>query len=244
MKWYNKIGLGVLTDSPCYVRKRRESSLFKYGLEVLALFIDAEVYSDLYLKNKNESTVRSELTKLREEIAKIKHNCEDPFYDGDSRVFPPPYDAVAVYREYMKKASEALYALIGDDGLTEAERSARYIDGYVSDVKRVILTVGVEFQEKYVLTVGESFAALSRCVGNECENSELDIKTVSEVLAQLHFGEWKPHYSVNDYGLVGDDAFEWSISFEYRGASAPRIYSGKGVFPYNFRILGRLLAVS
>lgn len=208
------------------------------------MFIDAEVYSDLYLKNKNESAVRSELTKLRDEIAKIKNNCEHPFYDGDSRVFPQPYDAVAVYREYMNKASEALYALIGDDGLTEAERSAKYIDGYVSDVRRITLTVGVEFQEKYVLTIGESFAALSRCIGNECENSELNKQTVNNVLKELHFGEWRSHYSAKDYGVDDENAFDWSIAFEYRGASTPRIYSGKGVFPYNFRILGKLLAVN
>lgn len=208
------------------------------------MFIDAEIYGDLYLKNKSEIVVRSELFKLREEIAKIKHNCEDPFNDADVCAYPPPYDAVAVYRGYMEKASEALYAMIGDDGLTEAEKRAKYIDSYVSDVRRITLVVGVEFQEKYVLTVSESFAALSRCVGNECENGELDIVTVHEVLKQLHFGEWKSHYSVKDYGMDEEGAFEWSLSFEYRGVNSPRVYTGKGIFPYNFRPLGRLLSVN
>ena len=208
-----------------------------------ALFIDAEVYSDLYLKNKNESTVRSELIKLREEIAKLKYNCENPCCDEVVLAFPTPYDTISMYREYMEKASGALYALVGDDGLTEAERSAKYIDGYVYDTKRVTLTVGVEFQEKYVLTIGENFAALSRCVGNECDNSELDVNFVISALKELHFGEWRSHYSLKDYGESDDGAFDWSILFEYRSGSSARIYSGRGVFPYNFRILGRLLSV-
>lgn len=208
------------------------------------MFIDAEVYSELYLKDKSEESIRSEIEKLRDEISKIKERAENPLVEPDPLEYPTAHDTVALYREYMNKASAALMALTGDDGLTEEEKSARYVDSFICEIRRISLTVGVELQEKYVLTVGDNFTSLSRCVGGECENTEPSREKAISVLEALHMGEWRDRYSVEDFGMLVGDTFSWELKVEYRGSSAPRIYTGKGMFPYNFRLLARLLSVN
>jgi len=207
------------------------------------MFISADCYRELYLDDKDEAAVCSEVEKIRTEIRKLKDKMETPSYRAEIHPYPSEADTVVAYREYLFSALERLSELSdGKTVMTPEEESSFAFNETVDFISAVTLTQGRYLQYKHELSFSDDVAYL--------KTFHLDYEpTVKEVTAsemrlgikKLYLGEWKSSYSYDKYGYAVNDAVRWQLRIDYSNKKAPVFFDGVGIFPYNFDDLLRLL---
>ena len=205
--------------------------------------ISQNYYEEMYLKGKDAATVEREIRHLRAEIARRKQRMESPATSFEERRFPSSGVNVAMCREYLNSALRYLCEINGGiDIRSEEEKASDVIESLNGEIKSITLNVGKNPEKVYSVRVSEASAHLTVCAGgNTVSETELDRFGVMEVIDGLRMSEWKAEYTPEQYGCVLNLPTEWKLTIEYNGATASREYKGRGVTPYNFDILARLM---
>ena len=206
------------------------------------MYISVESYEEMYLKEKEESEVSSEVEKLRREIAKLKKKMEAPSYIYEEKSFPNDIDVIGIYRSYLARATLKLSELRGGVSvLTEEERSAALFNSLTRDIACLTLTLGRHFQHKYELILDGKACVREIHLGGRTATREIDAESCISDIISLGLGEWKREYLPEQYGCTLSEPTKWQLRIDYKGGIAPRFFDGLGIFPYNFDRLLKLL---
>ena len=197
----------------------------------------------MYLDGKDTAAVEREVRHLRAEIARRKEKMESPATAFEERRFPTPGVNVSICREYLNLALDYLSEINGgSDVRSEEEKAASIIESLNSKIKAITLSVGTDSQKVYKISISENSAHLiANTAGEAISSSELDRFGVMEVIDGLRMSEWKAEYTPEQYGCSLTSPAAWMVTVDYNDGIASREYRGRGVTPYNFDILLRLM---
>ena len=207
------------------------------------ILISQTYYKEMYLEGKDAAAIEREVRHLRAEIARRKEKMESPATAFEERRFPTPGVNVSICREYLNLALDYLSEINGGaDVRNESEKAAQIIESLNGNIKAIKLSVINQLEKVYSITISDDSVYLTSSVDGElCGRTELDRFGVMEVIDGLRMSEWKAEYTPEQYGCVLNLPTEWKLTIEYNGATASREYKGRGVTPYNFDILLRLM---
>ena len=206
------------------------------------MFISADYYQELYLNEKDENAVLAEVEKIRKEIGKLKNKMESPSYAYEMHPYPSEAETVSKYREYLERALDRLSELRGEEARSEEEIRSVEFNRSLLDISAITLTMGRYLQYKHELSFTENTATLKTFhLDSEPTVDDKDHAECIDSISRLYLGEWKHSYMPVDYVFTVSEATGWQLRIDYKGKKAPVFYDGRGIFPYNFNSLLKLL---
>jgi hypothetical protein len=206
------------------------------------MYINAQVYEELYLKGQPIEAVEREVSKMRAELERLKRKMESPEYrTSDYAKYPSEQESISATRQYLNAALLYLAEMKGDNSvLTEEERTAAVIRSLRMHIESITLAIG---DSTYVIDMINAVVKVIRD-GAVVETHEYNRHQLLSVITDLRIEEWREIYSPEDYGCTLAAPEYWSLEVNYGDATEPRMYRGEGVYPYNFNLLKRLLHIN
>ena len=203
------------------------------------MYISTANYEEMYLKGKSEEEVFLELSKIRREMERLKNKMESPTYSPDIHLVPSDMATVGIYRGYLETAQAVLAKIKGVDSvLDENERKAKEMQERLGDISCITLTFGEYLEQKYELTLDGGRALITEIhLGKNPISKEISFDSAMNFIKEIHIGEWRDVYSVEEYGCSLNEPIKWQVRIDFGNKYAPVFYDGLGVFPYNFDLV-------
>ena len=212
------------------------AKIWIYGV---IMYISVESYEEMYLKEKSEEAILSEVGKMRNQIKYLKDRIENPSFAHEAINRAERISTLGIYRSYLLRAARVLSERRGGaDVFSEEERVAIYFNDRLESLSEVSLLLG---KRKFSINLANATASVKDAAG--CEHVADRMRLFSD-LRSLYMGEWRDRYLPSDYGCVIISPIIWNLRLSFNDNSADREYSGEGVYPYNFENLLRIIGVS
>lgn len=217
------------------------------------MMISPESYYELNLKGKNEKQIMTVIRGLKQEIGRLKNIIEHPDYGIESLVHPSELVRIECSREYLNIAKKALTEAGGVYTSSKSELKADEFDNNVSEISKVVFSIGGFFDgyNTYIVDVsGNELKASMKQWETETslklfdEDGELlNKQEFLNKIRLLHMGEWRKRYSTDRFGYVICDGTQWDVLIEYRNGHKPMKFYGDNSYPYNFSSFQELFGI-
>lgn len=206
------------------------------------MYINANVYEDLYLKGQSIDAVEREVVKMRAELRRLKYNMESPAnHSNNFSKYPSDIESINVTREYLNRALLYFAELKGDNSvLTEEER----VSATLRSMRMCLVSITLKMGEfTYIIDVVNGKVVAERN-GDVVSERIHDRSQLISAISDIRIEEWREVYLAEDYGCTLIDPEPWSLEVNYADEIAPHTHRGEGVYPYNFNSLRRLLRIN
>ena len=200
------------------------------------MHISVESYEEMYLKGKDEKSVKHEIENIRNQIKKLKWDMENPKSNYADYKLRAQLQMVEKYRAYLDSAYRRLSELCPEcDFMTEEEHRAAKINASSRDISKVTLYIGAYYEHKNEVRIGDVSAMLTKVtLESDVEYYDIDRSGVLLALEGIHFGDWREKYVPDDYGCSITNPVNWQVNVEYYGDTPAMKFVGSGVYPYDF----------
>ena len=216
------------------------------------MMISPESFYESEIKGKDRDGILRVISRLKREIAQLKHTMEHPNYGTEVIIHPDESTQLWCMRLYLERAKKALDELGESYKPTAAELRVMDFDANIGNISKITLNIGGfnRCWRTYSVQLDNRlqywFDDTPRPVPANSDISSDFPMTKEEFLekfADLHVGEWRKHYDSERFGCVVFDGTQWNLTIEYGNGRKAFIRTGDNCFPYNFRELTDLFGM-
>lgn len=215
------------------------------------MMISPEAYYELYLKDKNEKQIMTQIRSLKREINHLKSTMEHPEYQ--CMMLPSEDVRIECNRSYLDRAKQALTDIGSTYISSKAELKSEEFNENIPYISKVEFGIGGVFSgyetRTYIIDGDNIHINIERSPitspadSEKDEAEEMDKEFFLSELADLHIGEWRKKYDPSRWGYAILDGTLWHLYIYYSNGHRTVKFDGSNDYPYNFNRLTELLGL-
>ena len=216
------------------------------------MMISPEGFYESEIKGKDHEGILRVISRLKREMAALKHTMEHPDYGTEAITKPSESTRLWCTRLYLERAKEALVEVGAPYEPTAVELRVMDFDANIGNISKITLNIGGFFSGNRTYTV-----RLDEQLHFWVEDMFMPTPTNFDIpadypmtkeefldsFAELHVGEWRKYYRTERFGYVVLDGTQWELTIEYSNGRKAFTSGGSNSYPYNFQKLTELFAI-
>lgn len=216
------------------------------------MMISPEGFYESEIKGKDHAGILRVISRLKREIAALKHTMEHPDYGTEVIMHPSESTRLWCTRLYLERAKEALAEVGEPYEPTAAELRVMDFDTNIENISNITLSIGgffsgnrtytVRLEDKLHFWVEDMFMSTPTNFDIP-EDYPMTKEEFLDSFAELYVGEWGKYYSPERFGYVVLDGTQWELTIEYSNGRKAFTSGGSNSYPYNFQKLTELFGI-